>query len=102
MRKVVYSGAAATVLFWFVALPGAAKDIVINDGFEMRDITYWEFTGTIKEYGVVKYEVAGPLKESWCFWTRPWDKVEGTLAQWVYVIAGVTYEVSMDICYHAG
>lgn len=48
-------------LICFSAVTGVAKEIVVNDGFELQDISYWEFSGTIPpwEYGVIKVDVTG-------------------------------------------
>lgn len=103
MKGKVLSGWMILSLLCFSAAPVAAMEIVLNDSFEMQNMLYWEFTGTIpySDRGVLEFDVTGNGQESWCFWSIPWEYGEGTLKQWIYVIAGVTYEVGMDVCYFA-
>ena len=103
MKRTMLTGCLLSFITCVLAVSGTAEEIVLNDGFEMENILYWEFTGTIyqTDYGVKREDVTGDGQESWCFWSIPWDNGTGTLKQWIHVIAGTTYEVGMDVCYFA-
>lgn len=103
MRKIFALGATALLLFIWSGQTATAKDIVLNNGFEMTDILYWvEWGGTIppSDRGVKLYDVTGDGTDTYCYWTIPWDNGSGGIWQNIPVISGVTYTVTADFCYH--
>ena len=86
------------------AAPVSAGDLVLNDGLEMQSTAHWTETGNIPSYhrGVVEFDVTGNGRKSWAYYQHPGDEINGGLEQVVFVQAGVSYEVSADICYHNG
>lgn len=81
---------------------GEAQRLALNDGFEMESTLYWNLTGSLPstQRGVYPFDVTGNGKPSWAYYQHPGDGYSGGLEQTLYVIAGVTYVVHADFCYH--
>ena len=75
------------------------KDVVINDGFELMSLDYWTWDGS-PQHMVTLYDVTGDGNMSWCHLTKPNDTTEGSLIQQIFVMAGETYSIEVDVCYH--
>jgi hypothetical protein len=91
----------------FTTVPALdAKDIVVNDGFELPGWGYWTDYGNPDLRLIDYYDVVngyGGPNSSNCYAQLSSGGMggnDGGLRQEVYVIAGVTYTVSADLCYH--
>lgn len=80
---------------------GAARDVVVNDGFETQHWQHWTPIGTVPswEMFVLMFDVKAPGQFNWAFGLHTWDNETGGLEQQVYVLEGVTYTVSADFAY---
>ena len=79
-----------------------AQEVVLNNGFEMQGPSFYAYTGNIQSWdrGVDQRDTVTPGVYSWAYWQIPSDSGNGGYQQWIYVIAGVTYEINADVCYH--
>ena len=105
MKKTfgIMSAVALLLLIWGGAA-AQAKDIVLNTGFETGDTLWWQQYGSIQR-GVELFDVDGDTINDMAYWQIPWNAgggqyEDGGITQQIPLIAGVTYTVSMDICYH--
>jgi hypothetical protein len=98
MKKILLLGMFALLLMWGSNEQGVAKEIVINDSFELQDTTHWTDFGT-SPYAVKMTDVVQGIF-SWCMWNSPWNNGTGKIYQEVYLFNGVTYQVEADIQYH--
>ena len=107
IRSLLTLGALALLS---ISLP--AKDVVINDGFEL-DMSgleeYWsvedfESTYPYPCWGVNPFDTTGDGMSSLAFWSFPfkddpkYGDCEGYLVQQIFVQAGRSYLISGDIC----
>ena len=89
----------------FLAGKSEMEDILINDGFELGNWDYWTSFGSPDAQSIKAYDVKngfGGPEISLCFSQRSSGGKggnDGGLRQDVYVHAGVTYVIKMDICY---
>ena len=103
MKKLLILGASTALLFLFLAGPPAlAQNVALNDGFEMQNSVYWTKTGNMQSayWGVEKFDTTGNAQNSWCAWQSPANGMNGGFTQTVFLIAGVTYELTADIAYY--
>jgi len=100
MRSIVFILAAAAWILLAPAAPLNAKDIVLNDGFTLMPppYAYWTESGDPVERWIDYIDVNG-VDASYCLAQWVCDGYSGGLTQEVYVIQGVTYEVSADFAY---
>ncbi|MHC4943465.1 MAG: hypothetical protein ACYTG7_10650 [Planctomycetota bacterium] len=75
------------------------KDVVINDCFEMMSLDYWTWEGS-PQHMITLFDVTGGGDNSWCHLTIPNDFTDGSLKQQIFVMAGETYTIEADVCYH--
>ena len=101
-RVLVLFSAAALLLFIFGGAPATAQKVIVNDSFELHNTAYWTHHGNLvsTEYGVEQFDTNGNTKQSWAYWQSPYTGHSGGLEQTVYLLAGVTYELKVDVCYH--
>lgn len=113
MKYLLFAG-YILLLFGSFLLPHAdAKDVVINDGFELTAASfnlYWRvegFDGSLYPavWAVQAHDTTGDGNINRAFrsdpFVHPIFKVsEGYLIQDIYVVAGTTYQVSADVCYN--
>jgi hypothetical protein len=68
----------------------------------MTNSLYWTTYGNVPapDNGVTTFDVNGNGSDSWCFRQVVADGQAGGITQEISVIAGVTYSVSADFCYH--
>jgi hypothetical protein len=104
MGRLFIGAGFAVILCLASAAPAAAGDLVLNDGLELEDTRLWTETGNVPSYhrGVVEFDVTGNGRASWAYYQHPGDEISGGLEQTINLLAGVTYTVSADICYHNG
>jgi hypothetical protein len=102
MKKVFVMGTFAALLFFLSGAPGLAQDVDLNNGFELQSTLYWTKTGTLggSYWGVDKFDTNNNGTKSWAFWQSPYTGKNGGLSQTIFVIAGVTYELTVDIAYY--
>ena len=103
MKKVlILCSAAALLLLILGGTSAVAQQVALNDSFEMQSFVYWTQHGSLTpgDYGVEKFDTNGNTKQSWAYWQSPYTGHAGGLMQTVYLIAGVTYELKVNICYH--
>jgi hypothetical protein len=102
MKRTILLGIPLAFLFlgWLCA-PASAQETVINSGFELQNTLYYQKFGNVPsgEYGVKLFDTTGS-GSSYAFFQVVYDGVSGGLNKTVYLFAGVTYDVSADICYH--
>ena len=79
------------------------QDLVLNGKFETEEWKPWDLTGNLPSANrfVTSVDVAAPGAYSWCYGQVPWTNNDGGLSQTIHVQAGVTYTVSLDICYES-
>jgi hypothetical protein len=104
--KKLFLFSAVLVLFIWGGTSGSAKEILINDSFELGNFNYWTSFGTPDFQFIQFYDVengfGGPDPSS-CFAqmiSGGKGGNDGGVRQDVYVEAGVTYVIKADICYH--
>jgi hypothetical protein len=104
IRSLWWAGSLALFLSGWFWEPAFSADVVLNDGFELESTDLWTETGNVPFYhrGVVKFDVTGDGKPSWAYYQHPGGDYSGGVEQVIYVLEGVTYRVSADICYHNG
>ena len=100
MRRFILGAAAILLLCFGLSGLSAAKDIVIDNNFEMQSLAwpYWTPSGN-GTYGVIEFDTTGS-GSSWCWWSVTWQDNPNYLTQTVAMAGGVTYDVSFDIDYY--
>ena len=112
MKRTIFLGCLAALCLWVSMGAASGKDIVINDGFELKgkDLdVYWTVDGFDESlypscWAVQYFDTNGDGQASGSFRTDPFTHSlfgisEGYLKQHIFVEAGKTYVVSADICY---
>jgi hypothetical protein len=105
MRTLLILSALFSLFLW-CGPATSAKEIIINDGFELGSWEYFTSFGSPDAQFITAYDVKngfGGPEISLCFSQRSSGGKggnDGGLRQDVFVQAGVTYVVSADICYH--
>jgi hypothetical protein len=102
MKKSLLVGAFAALLFFGGGAPVWSQDVDLNNAFELQNILYWTKTGPLGSsyWGVEPFDTNGNGTPSWAFWQSPYTGNLGNLEQTIFVIAGVTYELTVDIAYY--
>ena len=94
-------GAALAMLITAgAATDGTAQDLVLNKGFQTEDWMRWTTFGNIPDRGVLSFNTSGS-GYSWSYYQIPYTGFGGGLSQTIYVLEGVTYEVSADVAYYS-
>ena len=103
MKRFLLIGAAAALLvLLFGGVPAMAQNVALNNCFEMQSTVYWTKTGNMPAgyYGIDYFDTNGNAQNSWCFYQSPFQGKIGGISQTIFLIAGVTYDVSVDIAYY--
>jgi hypothetical protein len=102
MKIVLVLGALAASLLFLSGASVSAQDVNLNNGFELQDTTYWKKTGGLgaSYWGNEKFDTNNNGTTTWAFWQSPYSGKNGGLSQTIFVIAGVTYELTVDIAYY--
>ncbi len=102
LKTLLILGASAALLLLF--LSGSfvqAQNVVLNNTFELQNLTYWTKTGNLDPgfWGMDKFDTTGNGAKSWCFWQSPSSGKNGGITQTIFLIAGLTYDFSVRIAY---
>ena len=102
MKKVLVMGVLVASLFFLGGAWVSAQDVDINNGFELQSKLYWTKTGGLgtSYWGIDKFDTNNNGTNTWAFWQSPYTGKNGGLSQTIFVIAGVTYELTVDIAYY--
>lgn len=98
MRNLLVIGAIAVLMTLSVGPTVEAKDIVINDAFNLPGWGYWLSSGNPHAQWVDYYNVSG-AGASYCIAQYVSTGYSGGLTQSVFVVQGVTYDVVADFAY---
>ena len=100
MRKwIVGAGCLALLLLVFSGSEALAQNTLPNGDFELQAAGSWDLTGNNNGAMAATYDVTG-LGSSWCWKRQPGsDQGNGGLTQAVYLLDGLTYDFSMDVCF---
>ena len=104
MKKLIYLGAFASLIFALCGGQAGANDTVLDRCFETQQagpLTYWSYFQSAgnPEQGV-DYKKPTAAGYSYCFYQVPWSGNSGGITQTVYLIGGVAYDFRADICYY--
>ena len=78
---------------------GAAKDVAINDGFELTTTAYWTEYGAVFQF-IDYFDVNGNGTANYALASHPGTSSDGGVTQLVYMMANQPYTITIDIAYY--
>jgi len=99
MRRLLFIGGAVLLLMAGSFQIGSAKDLAINQGFELMSTAYWTEYGTVAKI-VDYFDVDGNGGADYCIGHYTGTGADGGLTQMVYLKENQPYTMTVDIAYY--
>ncbi len=101
MRKLIWlTSCSALLLLLFSGTGALAQNTAANGDFELQDTGPWAKTGSNDGAMIIMFDVNGNGQTSLCWKRQPGSNIgNGGLTQDVSLIAGTTYDVSVNVSF---